>query len=55
MITQSIQAGQVYQISVAATNAVGEGEHSDVLSIMAASVPSAPSEVTMHSQSATMI
>jgi len=41
MITSSIQAGVIYQIAVSAYNDVGEGERSDVLNIMAATVPNA--------------
>jgi hypothetical protein len=39
MITSNIEAGVIYQVSVSAYNDVGEGEKSDVLNIMAASVP----------------
>lgn len=41
MITTNVEAGVIYQVSVAAYNDVGEGVKSDVLSIMAASVPNA--------------
>lgn len=55
MITSSIQAGVIYQVAVSAYNEVGEGERSDVLNIMAATVPSAVQEVKMVSQSGTAI
>lgn len=45
MITVNIQAGQIYQVSISAFNDVGEGEISDVLNIMAAQIPNAPTDV----------
>jgi hypothetical protein len=55
MITSKIQAGVIYQIRVSAYNAAGEGKQSDILSIMAATIPHAPFDVQMESQNATSI
>lgn len=55
LITNNITPGQIYQITVSATNAVGAGSLSPALAIMAATVPSAPTSVIMVSQSATQI
>lgn len=55
MITNKIQAGVIYQISVSAYNAAGVGKQSDILSIMAATVPLPPYDLQMESQNATSI
>jgi hypothetical protein len=55
MVTNQIIAGVTYQIRVSAYNDVGESSQSAALSIMAARVPNAPTNVQMSSQSSTAI
>jgi hypothetical protein len=51
-IEDDITPGQNYEIRVSAYNDVGEGEQSPAKTIMAAAVPSAPTDIAMVSQSA---
>lgn len=53
--SSELTPGNYYQFTVTAVNEVGASEYSDTITVMAASVPSAPSSFSTVAQSTTSI